>query len=323
MPLACDEGTRVPLYSGIVADIGDEQEIRQSLSTVSSHLARITAGLARASRGTLFLLDELGGGTDPEQGAALSEALLEHLVVHGVPTLASTHIGRLKEFAFKHTRAENASVEFDPATLAPRYRVLIGTPGESAALVIARRLGLPAALVDRAEERIERRDEELVQLMADVGVARTQAERARGLAEDRLADAAREVRAAEEVRAELERKGELIEVEAQRDLEERVRSARDRLGRLAAFLDQVPAAVRAELERELARLDDDLSGAALGGRRKAFLDGLKKGSWVYLARHRKRCLVQRVDRAKREVVVQLGGLRMSVSFDEVSSYESG
>lgn len=125
LPFPCSDGSTVPLYDGVVADIGDEQEISQSLSTFSSHLARIKAGLARATDRTLFLLDELGGGTDPDEGAALSEALLETLLEKRSPVLASTHIGKLKEFAFRNARAENASVEFDATTLRPRYRLPI------------------------------------------------------------------------------------------------------------------------------------------------------------------------------------------------------
>jgi DNA mismatch repair protein MutS2 len=126
MPVPCGPGSTVPLFDGIVADIGDEQEIRQSLSTFSSHLARVRRGLARATDRTLVLLDELGAGTDPDEGAALSEAVLEVFLERGSPTLATTHIGKLKEFAFRHPRVENACVEFDPATLAPCYRILVG-----------------------------------------------------------------------------------------------------------------------------------------------------------------------------------------------------
>ncbi|MCB9905719.1 MAG: endonuclease MutS2, partial [Planctomycetes bacterium] len=150
LPVPCAEGSAIPFYDGIAADIGDEQEISQSLSTFSSHLVRICDGLARANPRVLVLLDELGGGTDPDEGAALGEALLERLLEKDVPTLVSTHLGRLKEFAFRHPRVENACAEFDLETLAPCYTLVIGVPGESAALVIARRYGLDDALVDRA-----------------------------------------------------------------------------------------------------------------------------------------------------------------------------
>lgn len=321
MPVPCEEGSRVPLYSGIAADIGDEQEISQSLSTFSSHLRRIRAGLERAGPATLVLLDELGGGTDPDEGAALGEAILEELLRLGAPTLVSTHLGRLKEFAFRHARAENACTEFDLATLAPRYRVLVGTPGDSAALVIARRLGLPAEVVEAAEARLERRDEELAALMDELRDVRSQAEEKRAQAESRLAEAEREQQALAGLRGELERRGELLEAEAQQGLEERLRAARQALERAERLTAQLPPQQRAQLEQSLAVLRSALVDASLTERRKAFLERLKKGELVYLPRYRRRAPVQRVDHDKRELTVKIGGMKLTVPFDEVTIYE--
>jgi DNA mismatch repair protein MutS2 len=322
LPVPCEEGSAIPLYDGIVADIGDEQEIRQSLSTFSSHMMRIKAGLERATKNTLVLLDELGGGTDPDEGAALSEAILEQWLARASPTIVSTHIGKLKEFAFRNARAENACVEFDVKTLQPLYRILMGTPGESGALVIARRLGLPPKLVDRAQERLVKRDAEVARLMADVRIARTQAEHVRTQAESRLADASRTTRELEEERQVLSRRGELLEAEAQRGIEGRVREARRLVERGKSFLAQLPPAARKALDEVLEELERELSGTALSDRRQAFLDGLKKGSFVYLPRYRQRLVVHKVDRESREVSVQLGTMRLKVSFDEVTEYES-
>jgi DNA mismatch repair protein MutS2 len=321
LPFPCEQGSTCPLYDGIVADIGDEQEISQSLSTFSSHLKRIREGLARATNATLVLLDELGSGTDPDEGAALSEALLEVLLARKSPTLVSTHIGKLKEFAFRHPRAENACVEFDAVTLAPCYHLIVGMPGESGALVIAKRLGLPGEIVERAKERLVRRDEELTLLMADMRNARTQAEKARGAAESRLEDAERmRVEAVEQKRA-LEQKSELLEAEAQQSIEERVRNATRVLERARALLEQLPAAQAGAMQQALAELEAELSGSALSARRAEFLATLKKGSFVYVPRYKQRLVVQKVDRAARELTVQLGSMRMSVSFDEVSAWE--
>lgn len=322
LPFPCAAGSVVPLYAGIVADIGDEQEIKSSLSTFSSHLARIKAGLARGTERTLFLLDELGTGTDPDEGAALSEAILEELLARKCPTLASTHIGKLKEFAFRNPRAENACVEFDPRTMSPRYKVLVGVPGESSALLIARRLGLSYRVCDRAEQRLKRRDAEVQKLMADVRTARTQAEKVRGETEKRLLEAEAAARAAEEHKAELTRVGERLEAEAQRSIEDRVRAARSRVARIEALLPQVPAAQRKALEEAVAELDRELSGAAISDRRRAFLAGLAKGAYVYLPRYKQRVPVQKVDRERCEVRVLLGGLSMTVGFDEVTSVEA-
>lgn len=321
-PVCCGEGSQVPLYDGLVSDIGDEQEISQSLSTFASHLVRLKEGLERATPRTLVLLDELGGGTDPDEGAALGHAILEHLLEHRVPTLVTTHLGRLKEFCFRHARAENASVEFDAQSLRPLYRLLIGTPGESNALAIAKRLGLPEELLARARERLERRDREVVELMAQVRGAREHTERLRSKAEDRLEQLERthaEVREREEV---LERRGELLEAEAQRGLEERVGNARRRLEQARGLLQQLPGEAARRLEEALSETDAELAGSTLSERRQGFLESLKKGQYVFVPRYKRRCVVVKVNRGRGEVSVRLGAAQMTVSFDEVTWYDS-
>ena len=322
LPVPAEEGTTVPLYDAVAADIGDEQEISQNLSTFASHLVRIRGALERATPRTLVLLDELGGGTDPDEGAALGESVLETLLMRGVPTLASTHISKLKEFAFRNEGVENACTEFDLETLEPRYQLQVGTPGESGALIIARRLGLPEALVRRAGERLERRDGELAELMEDVRQARMEAERARAAAEDKLARAVETTRELESVREQQQLRGDMLEREAQRGIEERVRQGRRILERARGLVQQLPGAQAEAMRRTLEELDAELGGAALSDRRQAFLDSLAKGSMVYVPRYRQRLLVHKVDRAKGQVTVKLGGMNMRVSLDEVTLYES-
>jgi len=316
------EGTTVPLYDGIVADIGDEQEIQQSLSTFSSHLVRIQAGLARAGADTLVLLDELGGGTDPSEGAALGEAILERLLELGAPTLATTHLGQLKEFGFRYEQAESAHVEFDLETLAPRYAVVIGAPGESRALTIARRLGLPGALVDRAESRLVKTDGEAEDLMHEMRGVRVDAERLRQEAEERLLVLEREQRELATEREHMLQRTAQVEAEAQRVLEERLADSRAWAARARALLPQLERAAQSELAPQLDGLDAALAGASLTDRRRAFLDGLKKGAFVWVPRFRKRCTVTRIQREKRELVVRLGRHEMTVPFDDVTFYES-
>ena len=321
LPVPAGEGTTVPLYRGIEADIGDEQEIRQNLSTFASHLVRIRAGLEHATDRSLVLFDELGGGTDPDEGAALGEAVLEFLLARRVPTLVSTHIGKLKEFAFRRARAENACTEFDLETLAPRYRLIVGTPGESGALVIARRFGLPDEVVDAATERTERREGELAELMEDVRRARVHAEQVRSRAEDQWEDSQRTRRELEEREAALDRKSELLEQEAQQGLEERVRDAIRELESARALLEQLPREQGEAMAASLQRLEEHLSGASLTNRRRAFIDSLSKGQLVYLPRYRQRVVIQKIDRNKGLLTVRVGKMNMRVSFDEVTAFE--
>jgi len=322
LPVPAEDGTTIPLYDGIAADIGDEQEIRQNLSTFASHLVRVSDALERATPDTLVLLDELGGGTDPDEGGALGTAVLERLLTGRVPTLVSTHIGKLKEFAYRHARAENACAEFDHEPLAPRYRLMLGTPGESCALVIARRVGLSESVVGVAKERLERREGELEDLMSDVRSARMAAEETRLGAEAELARARERSRVVDEREAVLERRIDQLEREAQKGIEERVRDAARTLERGRRLLDQLPPETRREMEETLDQLEAELTGASLTERREAFIAGLGKGSLVYLPRYRQRVLVHKIDRERRQVVAKLGSMKVKVSFDEVTPYES-
>ena len=154
-PIPAAEETALPLCSGVFADIGDEQSLDQSLSTFSGHMKNIGQMLEQSDGKSLILLDELGSGTDPQEGGAIAMAVLDKLIQQGDLVVVTTHHGVLKNYGYTHPTCTNASAEFDEKTLAPTYRIRAGIPGESRALDIARRNGLPAAIVDQATAYME------------------------------------------------------------------------------------------------------------------------------------------------------------------------
>jgi DNA mismatch repair protein MutS2 len=205
MHIPAADGSLVPFLNHVFADIGDEQSLEQSLSTFSSHISQIARILREADAKSLVLLDELGAGTDPVEGAALGRAILDGLDQLGCLAMVTTHLGELKTYAFHNNRAENAAVEFDLATLQPRYRLHIGQFGMSNALEIARRLELPRDLLERAHHYLSDRQERGEPEMAQLQQKREEAEKAR---EDALAaqhDAQRQRQEYEQKLADLER----------------------------------------------------------------------------------------------------------------------
>ena len=174
--LPCAADSRLHLYRRLHVDIGDAQSISESLSTFSGHLLRIREILSEVDSDTLVLLDEAGTGTDPAEGAALAQAVLDQLCLKGAKTLLTTHLGQLKLFAHSRPGIENAAVEFDPQTLAPRYRLSYGIPGASSAMATARRLGLPEVVLTQAESYLGQGEQDSTALLAQLNSRQQQLE---------------------------------------------------------------------------------------------------------------------------------------------------
>jgi DNA mismatch repair protein MutS2 len=250
MHVAANPGARVDLVDQVQADIGDHQDIRESLSTFSAAMANLSEILREADENSFVCLDEVGVGTDPSEGAAIAQSALESLADSGARSVTTTHYNLLKEMAEVDERFENASVEFDPETLAPTYRVRIGSPGASSATTVAARMGMPQQVLDRASELLDREDRRLDRMLTELSATRASLEAEK--------QAARELRlegeqARETYRAKLarlqERRDKLFG-EMRQELDDSFRTAHSEVARVIRELQRQPSSRKAANVRE-------------------------------------------------------------------------
>ena len=226
-----EPGTVLPIFDGVFADIGDQQSIAQSLSTFTSHMTSVRGILLQATSRSLALIDELGSSTDPEEGAALAEAVLQSLLETGITTMATTHLRRVAAYVQETPGMVNASVELDPETFAPTYGLTVGLPGRSYALTIAARVGLPGGVVDRAQSMLTPEHHRVEELLAEVVEERQAAADVRAEGEAALAEAEALRREAE---AELERLHQLRVEQMETARHDLQAQAEELMGRLRA-----------------------------------------------------------------------------------------
>lgn len=237
--IPADDGSGVPVYRHVLADIGDEQSIEQNLSTFSAHMTNIVHILGECDADSLLLFDELGAGTDPTEGAALAIAVIEHARKLGADVAATTHYAELKVYATNENGIQNASCEFDVETLSPTYRLLVGVPGKSNAFAISERLGLSKDIIDDAKARIGVQNASFEATIEKLEQTRAILERDRAETAKKLREAEESAKKAAFLRAELSVRLEKADEKARRDAERIISDARRTAEDTFAELDEM------------------------------------------------------------------------------------
>jgi len=324
-----DEGTTFAPVRQVLVDIGDEQSIEANLSTFSGHMQHTREVLEAAGPGALVLLDEIGAGTDPTEGGALACAVIKALHDRGATTVVTTHLSQVKGFVHEHDGMENAAVQFDPETLAPTYRLVVGQPGASHALRIAGRLGLPKDVLEEAERLVDSDAVEMEGLLArltsslrkaetdaaDARREREQAEQQRGELEQRLEEVKRERK--EALRRAAEEAQGLVE-NTRREMEQALQEAR-RAGADAESTRHL----RRQVEEKRAQVKQQRRELAPDRRPALPLESLQPGHTVWIETMNRHATVTRVDARRGKVTVDAGGLTIEADASAVRQPDPG
>lgn len=323
--IPAESDSRVGVFTQIFADIGDEQSVEQSLSTFSGHMKNIVEIVQNADGRSLILLDEVGAGTDPTEGAALAMAIIAELHSRGARIVATTHYGALKSFAYNTPRVENASVEFDSETLRPTYRLLVGIPGKSNAFYIAGRLGLSDSVLDRAKTFVTEREMQVTDLIENLEDTQREIDLEKRRAREERQVIEKESLNLKEKSQQLEEDYQELMAKARDQATELVREARRESERLIDELKQALKEERKDQQAiERARLGLNKLSGKVGvdnspSRRSGGVNSeeIKLGQIVYMTKLRQKGQVLKLPNENGEILVQAGVIKLNVPISEV------
>ena len=330
--LPVENGSRIAVYNNIYADIGDEQSIEQSLSTFSAHMTHLVEILGKVEADDLLLLDELGAGTDPEEGAALAMAILEQLLNIKATVMATTHYSELKTFAFSRDGIENACVEFDVNTLRPTYRLLTGIPGASNAFAISRRLGLSEALVIRAKQLIQADHAQFEKVINQLEKEKMMYEQMNADIEAKLQRAQKMEAKAEAMRTELSQKkadiirkakdeGSALVRRARRESEEIIKQLKEQFNDMGIQKrQQAIQDARNKLNEEAGRVRPGIVSAK-AFRKPVDLKTIEVGDIIYVTKLDQKGTVLEVH--GKELEIQLGAMKTTMKASACKFVEKG
>ncbi|MCR5005031.1 MAG: endonuclease MutS2 [Clostridiales bacterium] len=323
---------KLSVLDQIFADIGDEQSIEQSLSTFSSHMVNIVEILKKVTPFSLVLFDELGAGTDPVEGAALANAILEYLRTRKILTVATTHYSELKVYALSTEGVENASCEFDVDTLQPTYRLLIGVPGKSNAFAISRRLGLSEEIIEHAGDLLESNDVQFEEMMTDLELRRRAQEEEQARIENLRKEADRLKHQVESEKRTLDDQKEAILQKAReeaRDVLQKAKAEADEtlreMNRLIRegqtvdirTLEQMRTRLREEADKARKQSEKEDTGAV----RQIRPEDLRPGVQIKMKGFDQICTVQQAPDNRGRLMIQAGIMKMQIKVSDVESIE--
>ena len=315
-----EPGSALPIFSGVFADIGDEQSIKQSLSTFSSHINNIKSILENIDSRSLVLLDEIGAGTDPDEGSALAQALLEYVLEKESVAVVTTHYQRLKLFSHNTDGVQNASVDFNPKTLQPSYSLTIGLPGRSNALTIANNLNLPKQIIGRARQLLNPADQKADSLLADIYEHRETAAKAYKQQEN-IRQQLKTQKSELQMRLDqIDEESRNILLAGRKQVEKELESMRSEISKIRRQLkrSKLHNQVLADAEKKVEGLEN--KPILLPKDRKSYNDitssnDIRLGDHVYIARLRSKGVIVKLQNGEAEV--QIGRLRVKSLIDEL------